>query len=261
MTHPTEKVNDIHQEYLDTTHNEEGAPELKKVVPDTVHNDEALKVLANYSGASTWTAEEEKRLVKKIDRRLMVILTITYGIQFYDKYMLSHAVSLHFSLGHSVSIRTIAITKDVSIILTSLQAIFGLITDLELTGNRYSWSASIFYLGYIVGAYPQVLLAQRYSVHRVISAIVLLWGLCVLATALCNNYQALYTQRFFLGLLESGVSPVRTTSLRGYVNVADLTRLGLDDGRWKLVHQARAKLQTGSLHLIDSVVKIILMPS
>lgn len=67
--------------------------ELKKTITvDTLHNDEALKVLANYQGEETWSAEEEKKLTKKIDRRLLSILCITYGLQYYDKAMLSQAV-------------------------------------------------------------------------------------------------------------------------------------------------------------------------
>jgi hypothetical protein len=67
--------------------------ELKKTITvDTLHNDEALKVLANYQGEETWTMEEEKRLTRKIDRRLLSILCITYGLQYYDKAMLSQAV-------------------------------------------------------------------------------------------------------------------------------------------------------------------------
>jgi hypothetical protein len=68
--------------------------ELKKsITVDTVHNDEGLKVLANYRGDEVWTADEEKRLTRKIDRRLLSILCITYGLQYYDKAMLSQAVS------------------------------------------------------------------------------------------------------------------------------------------------------------------------
>jgi hypothetical protein len=60
--------------------------ELKKTITvDTLHNDEGLKVLANYQGDETWTAEEEKRLTRKIDRRLLSILCVTYGLQYYDK--------------------------------------------------------------------------------------------------------------------------------------------------------------------------------
>uniref|UniRef100_A0A8H7K9U9 Major facilitator superfamily (MFS) profile domain-containing protein n=2 Tax=Bionectria ochroleuca TaxID=29856 RepID=A0A8H7K9U9_BIOOC len=87
---------------------------------DTLHNDEALRVLAAWVGDEDWEPEEEKKLVRRIDRTLLVILTLTYGLQYYDKAMLSQA------------------------------ALFGLRTDLELTvGERYSFSASIFYLGFI----------------------------------------------------------------------------------------------------------------
>ena len=67
--------------------------DLKKTITvDTLHNDEALKVLAAYQGEETWTEEEEKKLTRKIDRRLLSILCITYGLQYYDKAMLSQAV-------------------------------------------------------------------------------------------------------------------------------------------------------------------------
>jgi hypothetical protein len=64
----------------------------KNITVDTLHNDEALKVLAAYQGDETWTEEEEKKLTRKIDRRLLSILCITYGLQYYDKAMLSQAV-------------------------------------------------------------------------------------------------------------------------------------------------------------------------
>jgi hypothetical protein len=60
---------------------------------DTVHQDEAIKVLARYAGDATWTPKEEKKLVRKIDRKLITLLCITYGLQYYDKAMLSQAVS------------------------------------------------------------------------------------------------------------------------------------------------------------------------
>lgn len=61
---------------------------------DTVHQDEALKVLAQYAGDRNWAPEEEKRLVRRIDRKLITLLCITYGLQYYDKAMLSQAVGL-----------------------------------------------------------------------------------------------------------------------------------------------------------------------
>ena len=69
-------------------------------------------------------------------------------------------------------------------------------------------TASIFYLGFIVGVYPSMMLAQRYPIERVASIIVTLWGLCLILTTVCRNHQEIFAQRFFLGVLESGISPL-----------------------------------------------------
>jgi MFS family permease len=69
-------------------------------------------------------------------------------------------------------------------------------------------SSAIFYLGFIVGAYPAIYMAQRYPIERVASGIVCLWGICLICTVACQNWQGLYAQRFFLGFLESGISPM-----------------------------------------------------
>lgn len=67
--------------------------DLEKVVQvDTVHTDEAMKVLAAYNGTLEWTTQEEKKLVRKIDLKLLSILVLTYALQYYDKGMLSQAV-------------------------------------------------------------------------------------------------------------------------------------------------------------------------
>ncbi|PLN78361.1 MFS general substrate transporter [Aspergillus taichungensis] len=155
-------------------------PDIRKIdTIDTLHQDEALKVLAAYTGDESWTPEEEKKLVRRIDFKVLPLLCLTYGLQYYDKAMLSQA------------------------------AIFGLRDDLHLTeGNRYSFSAAIFYLGFIVGAYPAMTLAQRFPIERVASALVVVWGICLILTPACFNFKGLFAQRFFLGLLESGISPM-----------------------------------------------------
>lgn len=70
------------------TSGEEGG--FKKV--DTVHGDEAVKVLAAYEGDHTWTLQEEKRLCRKIDLRLLPVLCITYAFLYADKVLLGQAV-------------------------------------------------------------------------------------------------------------------------------------------------------------------------
>ncbi|KAJ4422968.1 hypothetical protein N0V82_002362 [Gnomoniopsis sp. IMI 355080] len=144
-----------------------------------VHLDKGLEVLNAYDGDEEWTEGEEKKLRRKIDYKLMPILCFTYGLQYYDKAMLGQA------------------------------ALFGLITDLDLgVGTRFSWASSVFYFGFLVGSYPAMVLAQRYPIERVASGLVTLWGLCLILTSVCTTWKGLLAQRFFLGFLEAGISPM-----------------------------------------------------
>ncbi|KAI6849119.1 MFS general substrate transporter [Hortaea werneckii] len=233
----------------DTT---EQLEELKKsVTVDTLHNDEALKVLVNYQGDQEWSEEEERALVRKIDWKLLSILCLTYGLQYYDKAMLSQA------------------------------ALFGLRADLDLNvGDRYSMSAAVFYLGFICGAYPAIVLAQSFPIERVIFGIVFLWGACLMCTAGCFNYQSLYAQRFFLGMLESGVSPAwmlvvggwykkREQAMRmgiwysstGYVSmVSPLINYGLGHISGSLSPWQYMYIVAGAVTVIWSFVILALMP-
>ncbi|OAL32387.1 hypothetical protein AYO22_00409 [Fonsecaea multimorphosa] len=157
-----------------------GQTDLKATIAiDDRHNDEGMKVLARYTGPQTWDDKEEQQLRRKIDRRLLPILVICYGLQYYDKAMISQA------------------------------ALFGLRTDLDLTvGNRFSFASSIFYLGFMAGAYPAIIMAQRFPIEKVAAGIILAWGICLICTPACHNWQGLFAQRFFLGFIESGVSPM-----------------------------------------------------
>lgn len=75
-------------------------------------------------------------------------------------------------------------------------------------GNRFVFSSAIFYLGFIVGAYPAIVMAQRWPIERVAASITFVWGIIVMGSAACKSYQAFYAQRFFLGLIEAGVGPM-----------------------------------------------------
>lgn len=57
-----------------------------------IHQDKGMKILDTYDGDKEWTEEEENRLRRKVDYRLMPILCLTYGLQYYDKAMLGQAV-------------------------------------------------------------------------------------------------------------------------------------------------------------------------
>lgn len=90
------KEQDVQIEHASAEHDAHPASDTmatKSSPVDTVHNDEAMKVFAAYTGDENWDAAEEKQLRKKIDRHLLPILCLTYALQYYDKGMISQAVS------------------------------------------------------------------------------------------------------------------------------------------------------------------------
>ena len=141
-------------------------------------------------------------------------------------------------------------------------------------------SSAIFYLGFIVGATPAIIIAQRFPIERVASIIVLVWGACLMCTAAVSNWQGLYAQRFFLGFLESGVSPMfmlivagfykkNEQALRmgawycatGYVSIfAPLINFGLGHIKGALSPWKYMYLVAGSITIIWSAVIFWYMP-
>jgi hypothetical protein len=119
---------------------------------------------------SPYTIALAKRVVRKIDLRILVIMFVTYNLNFMDKTILSSA------------------------------AVFGLEEDNHLVGNQYSWVGSIFYFGYLFFEYPTTILIQKLPVGKYLSGVTLLWGAIVAATAACSSFGGLATCRFFLGV-------------------------------------------------------------
>lgn len=78
----------IKEDVSHISNGEEG--DLKKL--DTAHGDEAIKVLAVYEGDQTWTPEEENKLRRKIDLKLLPVLCVTYAFLYADKVLLGQAV-------------------------------------------------------------------------------------------------------------------------------------------------------------------------
>lgn len=79
-----------------TEHNEISQDNRNVQKPKSTNGgeDEAWKLVDEYDGDTMWTAMEEKKLLRKIDWRLIPVLCITYTLQYYDKAMLSQAVRI-----------------------------------------------------------------------------------------------------------------------------------------------------------------------
>ncbi|KAH6684303.1 putative pantothenate transporter [Halenospora varia] len=126
---------------------------------------------------SPYTQALAKRVIRKIDTRVLLIMFVTYNLNFMDKTILSSA------------------------------AVFGLTDDNHLKGTQYSWVSSIFYFGYLAFEYPTTILIQRLPIGKYLSGVTLLWGAVVACTAACTSFGGLATCRFLLGVAEATISP------------------------------------------------------
>ncbi|KAG1358171.1 hypothetical protein G6F62_000948 [Rhizopus arrhizus] len=122
-------------------------------------------------------SEAEKRLVRKINYTLLPFVGAIVFIQFVDKSTLSIA------------------------------AVLGIIQDTHLTGSQYSWLGSFFYLGYISFQLPNNYFLQKFRISRYLGTLLVLWGIVMGCTALCQNFAQLAATRVLLGLFEASTYP------------------------------------------------------
>lgn len=104
--------------------------------------DVALNLLHSAQEGDVLDIKQSRKLLWKIDLRLIPLLCITYALQSIDKTTLNYA------------------------------AVFGLRDDLGLSSNEYSWTGAIFYLGYLIWEYPTGLLLQKFPVNHFLSCTV-----------------------------------------------------------------------------------------
>ncbi|KAH7350139.1 major facilitator superfamily transporter [Plectosphaerella cucumerina] len=127
------------------------------------------------------TPEEERELLRKIDLTILPMMCFVFFLQYLDKQSLSYA------------------------------SIFGLIPDLGLTSQQYSWTSSIFYVGQLVAEYPFIYLMSRLHLTKFVGVTVIIWGAVCLCLAAPTNFAGFAAVRFLLGFWEGAVSPAFIT--------------------------------------------------
>ncbi|KAH8682582.1 putative pantothenate transporter [Xylariales sp. PMI_506] len=152
----------------------------------TAEQDKAAELFGGHARDFVYSAKEEARVRWKLDLILLPIMVMVYVMNFMDKVALSEA------------------------------SIFGIATDLHLVGQMYSWSSSIFYLGYFVFQYPSSVLMQKFPIGRYFGCMVFLWGLTALTTIYTKDFKTLCINRVFLGVFETCMSPILTILVGQY---------------------------------------------
>lgn len=108
---------------------------------------------------------------------------------------------------------------------------FGMQKDLGLGATSLGIAAGIFFFGYLFLQVPGGLLAQRWSAKKFITASLVLWGLCSVATGFVQNFTQLLIVRFLLGVVEGGVSPATMILLTKWFPLNERARA---NGYWYL---------------------------
>ncbi|KAI9298527.1 MFS general substrate transporter [Neoconidiobolus thromboides FSU 785] len=118
-----------------------------------------------------------KKLLWKIDLRLIPYLSLLYMFSFLDRVNIGHA------------------------------RLYGLEKALNLTEEEFSWCLSIFFIGYVLFEVPSNLMMKRTSPPIWIVRIMVTWGGITMCLASVTNFSGLLAGRFFLGIAEAGLAP------------------------------------------------------
>ncbi|KAL4945702.1 hypothetical protein BDV06DRAFT_219095 [Aspergillus oleicola] len=168
MARPDDPVTDTPA----ATHDE--APQKNQINHSLVDREVAL-----YATDVAIEVDEEtsKRLKRMIDKRVLVVMVVTYLIQTLDKGALSFA------------------------------SVMGIIEDTNLQGNQYQWLTTVVYLAILVVEFPENWILQRVPIAKWLSLNIFLWGICITLIATANNFTALIILRIFMGIFETVCQP------------------------------------------------------
>ncbi|KAF2709705.1 MFS general substrate transporter [Pleomassaria siparia CBS 279.74] len=146
-----------------------------------INYDRMDKELAKYANASaiTITPEDDKRLKRMIDKRVLPVMVFTYFLQALDKGTMSFA------------------------------SIMGIRDDIPALSNthNYGWLTTCIYIGVLVVEYPTNWLIQRVPLAKYLSLNIILWSITLACHAACKSFPALLVVRTLLGIFEAVCQP------------------------------------------------------
>jgi MFS family permease len=122
-------------------------------------------------------AQNERKLLRKLDFTLIPWLCILYLLAFLDRANIGNA------------------------------KIAGLTHDLGLTTNQFNATLTIFFVSYSVFEPLTNVLLKRLRPSIFIPLIMVLWGITMTFMGFVNDWAGLMTARWFLGLAEAGLFP------------------------------------------------------
>jgi hypothetical protein len=170
---------------------------------DNIHNDRIDPEVAKYASAKAIYIDEEtnKRLKRMIDKRVLVVMCVTYFLQSLDKATLSFSAIM-------------GIQADTGLVGQEVSFLFLCGEDGEMARIissyimfQYAWLSTCIYIGILVVEYPMNYIIQRAPIGKWLGFCVFSWAVVLCFHALCKNFVSLLVVRTLLGIFESACQP------------------------------------------------------
>jgi len=120
---------------------------------------------------------ENKRLRSMIDRRVLVIMVLTYFLQALDKGTLSFT------------------------------SIMGIRKDLHLVGQEFSWLTTCIYIAILIVEYPINWTIQRVPIGKFLGGCIVAWATILCLHSVAKNFTHMVVLRTLLGIFEAVCQP------------------------------------------------------
>ncbi|KAM5341437.1 hypothetical protein ACJ41O_014468 [Fusarium nematophilum] len=146
------------------------------------------------SQTEEWQKDFDKRLLRKVDTRLMPTLVVMYLLNFLDRSNLAQARQ------------------------GTLEE------DLGMSGTDFNLATSIFFVGYLLMQLPSNLVLTRLRPSLYLSASCCLWGVVSTCNAGAHSFSHLVVIRFFLGFVEAPFFPGAVFLMSSWYTRAELVR-------------------------------------
>ncbi len=96
--------------------------------------------------------------------------------------------------------------------------------DLHMGPEESGSAAGVFFWGYLFLQIPGGYLAERWSAKKVVSILLVLWGVCAAGSGLVTSSRQFWMMRFLLGITEGGVFPATIILLANWFRPAERAR-------------------------------------
>ncbi|KAK4574704.1 hypothetical protein LTR86_001545 [Recurvomyces mirabilis] len=127
---------------------------------------------ASVQSFELYTPDEERKVLRKLDTRLVLFVALLYLLSFLDRSNIGNA------------------------------KIAGLTDDLGLDDNQYSWLLTAFYITYILFEWMTVCY-QLFPPHIYISCCVCAWGVLASLQSIVSSFGGILVLRVLLGIGEA----------------------------------------------------------